>query len=448
MTEPRLENMPVEVGALILEKLPDMNSIWATIQASPHLHCVFREYREHILPIIILRDIGPDLMVDALAALNSSRFTTIQKVDGEDVELPIRGPSKTQTWKWIDSYYLTRSGVMRWVEGYLDEYEMGIWEEWKESHQVEDSDNVPRSEDILPLWELHKNVKLMADLYVQETLPVFTQCFRFDDESPKPQIPYTLKDTSIIERQRIFRGIYRFVIFGNLFAPTTEVIWSQDELCEKFLCRFQGWEVEEISCIYDFIADRVSQKWKDTDDYEMNRLGGLPNTQTSDSSSNNGDPHRVTDLSVMNLVRDDLRAKFPFFTALPIQDLLVMFQARGEMLRELVLKWASVNLEYRKFLGEALSVDPGMFSVIEDGMGPRSDADFRKKDVDMPNGEIPDDWMDGNLGLYWSTRGHPREMYVHGTSTDQWRGDDLEGFRRAGYVFWDEDRWQSYNMLE
>lgn len=448
MSEPHLESIPVEVGALILENIPDMNCLWALIQASPHLHCVFRDYRSHILSIVILRDIGPDLMVDAVAALNSSRFTTIQKVDGEDVEIPIRGLPKTQALEWMESYYLPRSGVMRWVDGYLDEYEMGVWEEWKESHQVEEPDNFPLSEDILPLWELHKNVKVIADLYVQETLPVFTQSFRFVTEPPAPQISYTLKDTSTIERQRIFRGIYRFVIFGNLFAPSAEVVWSEDELCERFLCRFQGWEVEEISCIYDFIADRVFQKWKEIDDYEFNCLDGPPNTQRSDSVPNTGNPHRRADFSAVELVRDDLRGKLTFFAALPVQDLLAMFQAKGETLRELVLKWASVNQDRRVFLGEALNVDPGMFSVIDGGTGPRSDADFRKRETEFTGGEDPDDWMDGNVGLYWSTGGHSREMYVHGTSTDQWRGEDFEGFRRAGYVFWDAETWQSYNMLE
>lgn len=428
-----METIPIEVGALILEYVPDMASLWAFIRASPHISSAFRDYRKQILPIVIARDIGPILVVEALAALDSSRFTTFRNVDEDDVEVPIRGPPKSQALGWMENYYLPRSGVMRWVDRYLTESDRHRWEEWKESHQAEESDKSPSNEDMLPLWKLHQDVKFIADLYVREVLPIFAQGFRSVNRQPAPQIQYALEDASSIERQRIFRGIYRFVIFGNLFAPSAEV-WGSEELCENFLCRFQGWEVEEISCINDFIRDRIAQKWKELGDCEFERLINSP-----DIGPESDETHE----------RHGLQWKLAFASALPIQDLRAMFQAKGELLKSLVLKWTSVDQDVRPFLEEALFVDPEFQSVIYGSERPRSDADTTINDSDRLkfDEEKGDEVNSPSLGICWGTNWYGVEMYCYGTSRGHWRGEDYEGYRRAGYVFWEAPRWGDHTRL-
>lgn len=64
-----METLPTELGALILENVVDIGSLWAFVQVSHHVHGIFRECREQILSAVIARDIGPVLMGEALAAL-------------------------------------------------------------------------------------------------------------------------------------------------------------------------------------------------------------------------------------------------------------------------------------------------------------------------------------------------------------------------------------------
>jgi len=64
-----MDTLPAELGALILENAPDVGSLWAFVRASPYLHSIFRKCREQILPVVIARDIGPVITVEALAAL-------------------------------------------------------------------------------------------------------------------------------------------------------------------------------------------------------------------------------------------------------------------------------------------------------------------------------------------------------------------------------------------
>lgn len=375
-------------------------------------------------------------MVECLAALDSSRLTTMRHGEGKDAEIPIRGPLKPQALGWMENYYLPRSGVMRWVDSYLSEFDKHLWEEWKQNHQVE-TDKSPPMEDMLILWKLHQDVKFIANLYVRDVLPIFTQSFRSDDASPTSHIQYTLEDTSSIERQRILRGIYRFVIFGNLFAPSTEV-WTSEELCENFLCRFPSWEVEEISCINDFIRDRITQKWKELGDDEpicIFTSQNLPHTYPESEA----DERRLANSLMWSL---------NYASALPIQELRAIFQARGELLKTLVVEQIPVAQDSRPFLDDALCVDPEFLGVFSGGEHPRSAADsmineHRELKFDEEKGDAIDS---PNFGMCWGSW-HPVEMYCNGTSANHYGGEDYEGLRRAGYVFWDITRWGDHTRF-
>lgn len=310
---PPIETLPIEVGALIL---PDMDSLWVLIQASPHIYRIFSNFREDVLQSIIAREIGPVVTVEAWAAYDSSRSFT-----GEGT-VPLRGPPKSQALDWMDNYYLPTSGVlMRWsVEDYLTESDRVIWEQW-EKRPVQ-TESLRSLEDMLGLWDLHKDVKFLADIYVREALPIFTKAFSTNYNPPVQRSLSTLEDLSATERQRVFRGIYRLVIFGNLFAPSPE-IWDEWELCERFLCRFPAWEVEELSCIYDFIAAEILRKLLDMKEYDLSHV------------------YRGGDLASTNLYRNSKNQKF--ISTLPIKDLRVMFQAKDEPLNALIRKWASIN---------------------------------------------------------------------------------------------------------
>ncbi|RDL41529.1 uncharacterized protein BP5553_01508 [Venustampulla echinocandica] len=416
-----MENIPAEVVALILEIVPDIRSLWALVRASPHVHRIFRdEYREHILHIIIAREIGPILMGEALAALRSSRFTSTQKVNGEDVEVPIRGLPKTEALEWTESY-----------------------------QDVINVANVsPPPEDMLLLWELHKDVKVMADLFVQETLPIFLQMMKGIGEPETELAICTLEDYSTIEKQRLFRAIYRFVIFGNLFAPSSTDVCDDEDLCEYFLCRFTIWQVEEISCINDFIRNKILLKWQEMEDNEFKRLAADPELWAADPRPNPPTSRWRADFFSKESKSRHFKDMQANFATLSIKDLVAVFEAKDVLLEELVKTRTSAYQGARSpFLDAALDVDPGAIPIVIGGV----EYEFRGE-VECPVEDMlafeGDDLASANRSWFWANKSSLGDMYVS-PSSPKWESDRaFEGFRRFGYVFLDYSRVENWRRGE
>ena len=308
---------------------------------------------------------------------------------------------------------------------------------------------------MLPLWALHKEMKFIANLYVQETLPIMNHYAT--EHSPSPTTgkadPHTLDDLSSIEKDRILRAIYRFVIFGNLFArPSAE--WYSEELCEHFLCRFPAWQVEELSCVNDFMTDRIRQKWQEMEDNEFNRLAtGDPQLWEIEPRPDPWNCRWDADFYSSETKGLCFEEKQAFLTSLPIEVLTALFQAEGGVLEELVRGWAE---EWRggdgPFLIEALDCDPRYLPVDPGVEVLRCDAKVEAWDdrsMSLVDREKPDNVMSANIGWYWTHDWQPFELYVNSTS-NAWGGEgddeDSEGFRRLGYVFW--DRWRLRSLEE
>lgn len=144
----------------------------------------------------------------------------------------------------------------------------------------------PAFQDMIPLWNLHKHVKFMANLYVGETLDILYQTFRSDNQSDIQTDRFTLQDLSLIERSRVFRAIYRFIIHGNLFSPNTFDPCEVEQQAEYFLCRFSNWQVEELSCFNDFMVNGITRKWLEMEDNAFKRLVADPELDLIPRSSN------------------------------------------------------------------------------------------------------------------------------------------------------------------
>ncbi|CAG8979107.1 hypothetical protein HYALB_00000239 [Hymenoscyphus albidus] len=406
--------------------------VWSLIRASPHAHRIFRKYREHVLQFVIARDIGTILLPEALAALDSSELMMFESMDGEVLEIPIRGPWQGDVLSWMENWYLPEYKIMmRWgVEGYLDEHEKEIWNEWKDRHHFDKTDYLgadylPPKENMLQLWQTHKDVMFIANLCVGETLDVFIRGFRGGDEPLGPKVSYTLEDISLVEKQRIFRAIYRFIIFGNVFAPSTEN-WVGMDPCAWFLCQFPAWKVEELSCVFDFVTDKILLKWQESEDHEFSRLS--------------------TDLDLWKLegkmyfYSEDWKRRYfrrmqASSATLPIKDLRAILQSKKGLLKDLVEKVGDAG--EREFLKEALEDDPGNKPVLFGGERLRKDAKCDKDHIPVSDGLSGNDSMSANKDYIWADGGYCRELYVSSTSSEPWR----ESLRRAGYVFWGSEIW-------
>lgn len=347
-----------------------------------------------------------------------------------------------------------KSEALEWIENYCSESEKLKWGANRRTLS-------PSSDDMLPLWSLHREVKFMAQVYVQETLSILNQFIT--KRRPRKPVPHTLGDLSPIEKDRLLRAIYRFVIFGNLFGrPPTE--WSEEELCEHFLCRFPAWQVEELSCVNDFMTNMIRRKWQEMEDNEFQRLAaGDPQLWEIEPRPDPWNCRWDADFyskETKSLCFEEMQA---FFVRLPVEVLRALFQAEGAGLEELVRGWAA---EWRggegPFLGEALHVDPSEFPVVPGGelfryeVSERSDILFAYNDPGPIDREKPDDVMSANISWHWAHRWQHCEMYYSSTSNFYWPGAEKweefdrshKGLRRIGYVFWDRRRLNSLEEVE
>ncbi|KAF4637477.1 hypothetical protein G7Y89_g577 [Cudoniella acicularis] len=79
---------------------------------------------------------------------------------------------------------------------------------------------------------------------------------------------------------RIYRSIYRYAIFGDLFyydQDRGEIIGGYRQ-SHIFLTSCPAWEVEELSTVNDFITDKIMEKWQETEDDFYDSLKDDPTT--------------------------------------------------------------------------------------------------------------------------------------------------------------------------
>ena len=242
-----LENLGSDVIFLLLNKAPNINILWGFIRASPRMFSVFCTYRDIILSTVIAHDIGHSILVDAQAALHSSRFTP-------------RGLPESECLKWIAKYQyqlLNKSSVS------------GL-------NSVSDAINV---------WQIHRDVKFLARLFVQEKLHLLSGFEGLQNTERSTQRDYTLEDLSESEKLRPFRSIYRYAIYSDLFFFDIERpgikkisrLGAYDQ-AHSFLVLFPAWQVEELSCINDFIHDNILQKWQEVEDTVFTTIARDPSS--------------------------------------------------------------------------------------------------------------------------------------------------------------------------
>jgi hypothetical protein len=237
-----LEELVPDTLFLLLLECPDISSLWAFIRASARLHSVFHDHRDIILTNVIAREIGHEILYEATSALHSSRFEA-------------RGLPKEQALDWIARYRAGTTGSTLLVSSSF-------------------------YSEVLPLWKLHQDVKYFAELYVRDRFRVMNGAASrkyFDDDN----WGWDVNAVSNIETLRIYRAIYRFAIFGNLFyldpkrnlsRKTGPKFLLSNEQSHFFLSLYSAWEVEEVSCINEFMVDRIRIRWQEIEDEYYNIL--------------------------------------------------------------------------------------------------------------------------------------------------------------------------------
>jgi hypothetical protein len=403
-----LEDLVPDILFLMLLKAESMEILWAFIRASPRMYRIFQHKRDVILTTVIAREINYGIMVDAHSALSSSRFKP-------------RGLSKRQAVDWLAEYQADMTG----------------------NAILSASSQEP---DALQLWWIHRDVKFFAELFVNDRLHIVTGGVNIlNSTEPVVQQDYGLGQLSITEKTRIYRAIYRYAIYGNLFyfdsdRPGTAergLIYAQEQ-SHSFLTLFPAWQVEELSCINDFIRDKILKKWQEIED-------GLHALLKDDLSS--WDPDQEDQYnscwereyffshSVKVNYHEDWQR---YLATLSLSELREIFTVEPEALLQIVKKHAS---HYpHDFLTEALNESPyhatfitPKYKVHEQAPESGIMVQFYEDVIDQPN----EGWL-------WAHGYKPCELYTESIG----EFPIGEGLRRVGYVFWDSRRLRDSGILQ
>ena len=221
-----LEGLPVEIQSAILLSIQDIASLKTLTRASPVYHTAYRSQRPQVLERILFNSIHPDVLYDAFFSINSSKTLTN--------DLKNRA---------------TR------VKKFLLEYDESR-DKWTRPEHLD-------LESASKLAQLH--------IRVQHVTKDLCQTASLSHSFPGNQTE-DCGQLSSNECRRLYRALYRFEMFCNLFrnwknspddgdlsdaSSASDDSTSELDSTEKsswFLSLFKPWEVEEIACVRDYFC--------------------------------------------------------------------------------------------------------------------------------------------------------------------------------------------------
>jgi hypothetical protein len=200
-----LENLPVEVQALILSQTPNLPSLRALVHSSPTLHQVYSGDRLRILQSVLDNVVG-GMVLEALATPQCETMLSEEAIE-TFFGWPVHKDDKAR-YDMPESYWLDQLGLG----------------------------------DMIRLLQFHSRViEPLTEQYVNWAL---TSLHTSPEEQAIWQQP--LRTT---ERRRIQRAMYRLQIFND----ANDYFHGSQRV--RLLSMFPPWELEQILCVLDFARD-------------------------------------------------------------------------------------------------------------------------------------------------------------------------------------------------
>lgn len=204
-----LPGLPVEIKQAIFSSLPDMASLKALISTCSCFYKSFLDCESSILTKVLLNQITPSLMPNAVATFKSSEMTPWTKERAENLLL-------------LCTTGETSSVLRKWT-----------------------------LRNALVLSKMHEHVQFFTHRLTVDALllhPV-TGLPEADRASVSPS-----------ELRRIQRALYRFEFYCNLFAFRRKCNGGCSEILFIHFRKFAPWENEQLACICDHLTQYVSKR--------------------------------------------------------------------------------------------------------------------------------------------------------------------------------------------
>jgi hypothetical protein len=205
-----LDGLPTELKSSILYFAPNVSTLRTLIRASPLYYKVYLDERKAILSTVLVRDIGIEVLTDALAVHEASQIGFNEPVGRNDG-----------------------------VKSFFSQYKV---------RRGSSSSATCDSLDIRTLKSLSR---------LQSVITEITTDFCDTTISVHPvtgERVQSVGDLSSNEKRRIYRSFYRFELFRALFTYSRSFDAMDQSLL--FLSIFKLWEVEELACVRDYMIRR------------------------------------------------------------------------------------------------------------------------------------------------------------------------------------------------
>ena len=238
-----LDGLPTELKQLILHSAPNILALQALVRSSPVYHKAYLYERRVLLSTVLLRDIGTDVLPDALAVHKAFQI-------GFDES----GGRKDDVRSFISQYKAERASSSPIMCDSLD------------------------IQTLKSLSRLQSVVAKIAVDFCKTTLSIHPVTGQ--------RIP-SHAELSPNEKRRIYRAFYRFELFRALFSeprgikipPESRRCFDAMDQSLQFLSIFKAWEVEELACVRDYIIGRHTEILRESSS-ELSRL--YPNKDLND----------------------------------------------------------------------------------------------------------------------------------------------------------------------
>lgn len=209
---------------MIMDRMPDIESLRSFVHASPTYHAAYRGARQgifHSITVTSLKKCGIG-MLDPWTVVTTPHIY---------LDTPNRDSIISDTLHYF-SMQMTRDIDTRRLE--VDE--------------------------ALQILRLHSKIACIAEEYCRMIIshnPLYGE-----PEEPSP--------ASMPELHRIYRALYRYELYGRLFSRGVKItefplrmyitVYNEDDVRRMFFSLFPIHEIEEMACIHKFATDMCDQK--------------------------------------------------------------------------------------------------------------------------------------------------------------------------------------------
>ena len=204
-----LSGLPVEIKQAILSSLPDMASLKALISTCSCFYYSFLHCESLILTNVLLNQITPSLMPNAVATFKSSEMIPWTKETAENLSM-------------LYTTGETFAGPRKWT-----------------------------LRNALVLSKMHEHVQFFTHRLTVDAL-LLHPVTGLPEADPTPVSPSELR--------RIQRALYRFEFYCNLFAFKRKCNGGSDKIFSINFRKYAPWENEQLACIYDHLMQYVSKR--------------------------------------------------------------------------------------------------------------------------------------------------------------------------------------------